>query len=140
MYEVERSVRVLDGVVAILDGVAGVQAQSETVWRQARKYDIPAIAYINKLDREGTCTVWRLRPNNFFTATQFQSSNFDAVQELILSGLWIPCVHVSAPNHCFYRSLCQLHWYPCVLHQPISATMTMHILLQILWFSCMSHY
>jgi translation elongation factor EF-G len=54
MFEVERSVRVLDGAVAIFDGVAGVQAQSETVWRQARKYGVPVIAYINKLDREGT--------------------------------------------------------------------------------------
>lgn len=53
MFEVERSVRVLDGAVAIFDGVAGVQAQSETVWRQARKYGVPVIAYINKLDREG---------------------------------------------------------------------------------------
>jgi elongation factor G len=53
MFEVERSVRVLDGAVAIFDGVAGVQAQSETVWRQARKYGVPIVAYINKLDREG---------------------------------------------------------------------------------------
>lgn len=54
MFEVERSVRVLDGAVAIFDGVAGVQAQSETVWHQARKYNIPIVAYVNKLDREGT--------------------------------------------------------------------------------------
>ena len=49
--EVERSLRVLDGAVAIFCAVAGVQPQSETVWRQADKYNIPRIAYINKMDR-----------------------------------------------------------------------------------------
>lgn len=51
--EVERSLRVLDGSVAIFCAVAGVQPQSETVWRQADKYDVPRIAYINKMDRIG---------------------------------------------------------------------------------------
>jgi len=51
--EVERSLRVLDGAVAVFDGVAGVEAQSETVWKQADKYHVPRIAFINKMDRVG---------------------------------------------------------------------------------------
>ena len=51
--EVERSLRVLDGAVALFDAVAGVQPQSETVWRQADKYKVPRIAFINKMDRVG---------------------------------------------------------------------------------------
>jgi elongation factor G len=51
--EVERSLRVLDGAVAAFDGVAGVEPQSETVWRQAEKYGVPRMCYINKLDRTG---------------------------------------------------------------------------------------
>ena len=59
--EVERSLRVLDGAVAVFDAVAGVQPQSETVWRQADKYTVPRIAFINKMDRTGA---------NFFAAVQ----------------------------------------------------------------------
>src|ERR1700676_558100 len=51
--EVERSLRVLDGAIALFDSVAGVEPKSETVWRQANKYHVPRIAYINKMDRTG---------------------------------------------------------------------------------------
>ena len=51
--EVERSLRVLDGAVAVFDSVQGVEPQSETVWRQADKYQVPRIAFMNKMDRTG---------------------------------------------------------------------------------------
>src|SRR6187549_1081542 len=56
--EVERSLRVLDGAVACFDGVAGVEPQSETVWRQAEKYSVPRMCFVNKLDRTGA-DFWR---------------------------------------------------------------------------------
>ena len=67
--EVERSLRVLDGSVAVFDAVAGVQPQSETVWRQADRYGVPRIAYINKYDRVGA---------DFFHAIQTMRDRLDA--------------------------------------------------------------
>ena len=68
--EVERSLRVLDGAVAVFDSVAGVQPQSETVWRQADKYKVPRIAFINKMDRTGA---------DFFKAVQSMVDRLGAV-------------------------------------------------------------
>ena len=67
--EVERSLRVLDGAVAVFDSVAGVQPQSETVWRQADKYHVPRIAFVNKMDRTGA---------NFFAAVQSMKDRLGA--------------------------------------------------------------
>ena len=68
--EVERSLRVLDGAVAVFDAVAGVQPQSETVWRQADKYKVPRIAFINKMDRTGA---------DFFKSVQSMVDRLGAV-------------------------------------------------------------
>lgn len=68
--EVERSLRVLDGAVAVFDGVAGVETQSETVWRQADKYSVPRICFVNKMDRLGS---------DFFRCVQMIKDRLGAV-------------------------------------------------------------
>jgi len=68
--EVERSLRVLDGAIAVFDAVAGVQPQSETVWRQADRYEVPRIAFINKMDRVGA---------DFFASVQSMVDRLGAV-------------------------------------------------------------
>ena len=75
--EVERSLRVLDGAVAVFDGVAGVEAQSETVWRQADRYGVPRICFINKLDRTG--------------------ADFDKAYETIINRLGANAVRMQIP-------------------------------------------
>lgn len=67
--EVERSLRVLDGAIALFDSVAGVEPQSETVWRQADKYGVPRIAFVNKMDRIGA---------NFYNAVDTMNDRLDA--------------------------------------------------------------
>ncbi len=68
--EVERSLKVLDGAVAVFDGVAGVEPQSETVWRQADKYQVPRICFVNKMDRMGA---------NFFRCVQMIKDRLGAI-------------------------------------------------------------
>ncbi|HEX3839483.1 MAG TPA: elongation factor G [Acidimicrobiales bacterium] len=72
--EVERSLRVLDGAVAVFDAVAGVEPQTETVWRQADKYEVPRICFINKMDRTGA---------NFDQCVQMIRDRLDAVPAVV---------------------------------------------------------
>jgi elongation factor G len=72
--EVERSLRVLDGAVAVFDAVAGVEPQTETVWRQANKYGVPRICFINKMDRIGA---------DFFRAVDMIEDRLDAVPAVV---------------------------------------------------------
>ncbi len=89
--EVERSLRVLDGAVAVFDGVAGVEPQSQTVWRQATKYGVPRICYVNKLDRTGASFDWcvkTIRERLNATAAVLQlpigaEANFQGVIDLV---------------------------------------------------------
>ena len=73
--EVERSLRVLDGAVALFCAVGGVEPQSETVWRQADKYGVPRVAYINKMDRTGASFENTLRAMNERFATKCVARN-----------------------------------------------------------------
>ena len=72
--EVERSLRVLDGAVAVFDGVAGVEPQTETVWRQANKYNVPRICFVNKMDRLGA---------NFFAAVDSIRDRLDCTVAIV---------------------------------------------------------
>jgi len=95
--EVERSLRVLDGGIVVLDAVAGVQSQSETVWRQADTYDVPRICFVNKMDRVGasyerTIESVRRRLKANPVAVQLpigEESGFNGVIDLITGDAWI---------------------------------------------------
>jgi elongation factor G len=95
--EVERSLRVLDGGIVVLDAVAGVQSQSETVWRQADTYDVPRICFVNKMDRVGasyerTIESVRRRLKAKPVAIQLpigEESGFNGVVDLITGEAWI---------------------------------------------------
>lgn len=90
--EVERSLRVLDGGVVVFDGVAGVEPQSETVWRQADKYHVPRICFVNKMDRMGADfvkdvnSIWdKLSPNAVVMQIPIGSEeNFEGVIDLLI--------------------------------------------------------
>jgi elongation factor G len=71
--EVERSLRVLDGAVALYCAVGGVEPQSETVWRQSEKYGVPKIAFVNKMDRTGADFFRVLRGDQSSTSTPMPS-------------------------------------------------------------------
>src|SRR4051794_20525008 len=88
--EVERSLRVLDGAVAVFDGKEGVEAQSETVWRQATKYNVPRICFVNKMDKVG--------------------ADYDFCYQTILDRLGAPAVPVVIPvgKAETFRGVCDL--------------------------------
>ena len=89
--EVERSLKVLDGAVAVFDGVAGVEPQSETVWRQADRYNVPRMCFVNKLDRTGanffmTVDMIKDRLGSYPLVTQLpigNESNFVGIVDLV---------------------------------------------------------
>ena len=72
--EVERSLRVLDGAVAVFDSVAGVEPQTETVWRQANKYNVPRMCFVNKMDRTGA---------NFFRTVEMIETRLEATPAVV---------------------------------------------------------
>ena len=95
--EVERSLRVLDGGIVILDAMSGVEAQSETVWRQADKYSVPRICFVNKMDRvganfEGTVAMIKERLKAHALPIQLslgKESSFKGVVNLIDGKAWV---------------------------------------------------
>ena len=106
--EVERSLRVLDGGIVVLDAVAGVQSQSETVWRQADTYNVPRICFVNKMDRVGASyerTIEsvrrRLKANTVPVQLPIgEESDFHGVVDLISGQTWTyPNSHVNGARH-----------------------------------------
>lgn len=85
--EVERSLRVLDGAVALFCAVGGVEPQSETVWRQADKYGVPRIAFVNKMDRTGASFESALKAMNDRFATKCVAINIPAGEGELFSGI-----------------------------------------------------
>ena len=97
--EVERSLRVLDGAVAVFDAVAGVEPQTETVWRQANKYNVPRICYVNKMDRTGA---------DFFRCVEMIADRLDCVPAVIqlpigAEGDYLGIIDVVAMNATIYH-------------------------------------
>ena len=97
--EVERSLRVLDGAVAVFDAVAGVEPQTETVWRQANKYTVPRICYVNKMDRTGA---------DFFRCVEMIADRLDCVPAVIqlpigAEGDYLGIIDVVAMNATIYH-------------------------------------
>lgn len=87
--EVERSLRVLDGGVAVFDGSQGVEPQSETVWRQADKYGVPRIAFVNKMDKLGA---------DFYVRRIYQIKLTDA--GVVIKSLMVPPVNFNELSIC----------------------------------------
>ncbi|GAA1638446.1 elongation factor G [Actinoplanes couchii] len=106
--EVERSLRVLDGAVAVFDGVAGVEPQSETVWRTADRYGVPRIAFVNKLDRAGAdfdAAVASIRERLEVTALVVQLPTEEGVIDLVNQ----PPPHARSARKALEEAVAELH-------------------------------
>ncbi|GAA1600799.1 elongation factor G [Actinoplanes couchii] len=94
--EVERSLRVLDGAVAVYDGVAGVEPQTENVWRQADKYDVPRMCFVNKLDRTGA---------DFFRCVQMMIDRLNATPLVLQIPIGLEGDHIGVVDLIEMRAL-----------------------------------
>ncbi|HEV2888680.1 MAG TPA: GTP-binding protein, partial [Jatrophihabitans sp.] len=94
--EVERSLRVLDGAVAVYDGVAGVEPQTETVWRQADKYSVPRMCFVNKLDRTGA---------DFFRCVQMMIERLNATPLVLQIPIGLEGDHIGVVDLVEMRAL-----------------------------------
>ncbi|MEV6601272.1 elongation factor G [Actinoplanes sp. NPDC051346] len=94
--EVERSLRVLDGAVAVYDGVAGVEPQTENVWRQADKYDVPRMCFVNKLDRTGA---------DFFRCVQMMIDRLNATPLVLQIPIGLEGDHIGVVDLIGMRAL-----------------------------------
>ncbi|MBT8224587.1 MAG: elongation factor G [Dactylosporangium sp.] len=94
--EVERSLRVLDGAVAVYDGVAGVEPQTENVWRQADKYNVPRMCFVNKLDRTGA---------DFFRCVQMMVDRLNATPLVLQIPIGLESEHIGVVDLLYMRAL-----------------------------------
>src|SRR5881227_3377584 len=94
--EVERSLRVLDGAVAVYDGVAGVEPQTENVWRQADKYHVPRMCFVNKLDRTGA---------DFFRCVQMMIDRLNATPLVLQIPIGLESDHIGVVDLIGMRAL-----------------------------------
>src|SRR5262249_2191516 len=94
--EVERSLRVLDGAVAVYDGVAGVEPQTENVWRQADKYNVPRMCFVNKLDRTGA---------DFFRCVRMMVERLNATPLVLQVPIGIESAHIGVVDLLSMRGL-----------------------------------
>src|SRR5689334_5356765 len=94
--EVERSLRVLDGAVAVYDGVAGVEPQTENVWRQADKYNVPRMCFVNKLDRTGA---------DYFRCVQMMRDRLNATPLMLQIPIGLEHDHIGVIDLLYMRAL-----------------------------------
>src|SRR4051812_5844638 len=94
--EVERSLRVLDGAVAVYDGVAGVEPQTENVWRQADKYNVPRMCFVNKLDRTGA---------DYFRCVQMMRDRLNATPLMLQIPIGLEHDHIGVVDLLYMRAL-----------------------------------